>query len=506
MKYYCGNQKPYIYVSCPSGSENRVNKMLENLGREGIAFWHKKQFDKKEIKHIEAAYAVMIFITNEFICDENLRKTVDAAVKFNKNILAVYLEDVEKDAWASMQLDSSYALYVKDYIDDESFTSRLKEAEIFREMTVTPPQKRFQRRRSITMVLTPVAAAAVLYFAIINPLMTSGKTEQETDILGIKGMSQEELDSVTEIKIFGDEILSDDIVEMWVEYENANQTLKIEIRDKYGNNTEDYNITRGSITDISDITLLRNLEKLQLSAENISDLTPVFELEKLKVLKIECNPVSSLEGIEKLQNLEELYITGTDISDLSPLQKLPKLRKLVADDTPIKVVPLLEKCTYYELDGTYADDIAIGAKEYVYLNIQNNKGSITDFSFLDEVISMDNFAIDYRYSSRIIPHITGKHIKRVCIPGSDMKELSSLLGVIEPEEIDLCWSDLEDISSAGQFTTVANLCVKGCKLLEDLRPVLEMPNLKILRVSSDQKTMVDEQLTGAKFKIIYEDN
>lgn len=49
-----------------------------------------------------------------------------AAVKHNKPVLCVYLEDVELDATLSMQTEEQQALYIDKYKNEEVFINELK--------------------------------------------------------------------------------------------------------------------------------------------------------------------------------------------------------------------------------------------------------------------------------------------------------------------------------------------------------------------------------------------
>ena len=102
MKYYSGNDKPYIYVSFAKECEEQALSKLEMLSSEEVLFWRGEKIDKREMKRIEGAHAVLFFVTQKFFDSDEFRKTVDEAVKHNKNILTIFLEDFSMDSWGHM--------------------------------------------------------------------------------------------------------------------------------------------------------------------------------------------------------------------------------------------------------------------------------------------------------------------------------------------------------------------------------------------------------------------
>ena len=74
-----------------------------------------------------------------------------------------------------------------------------------------------------------------------------------------------------------------------------------------------------SLTDISTLSMLRNLETLDLGDTSVSDLTPLAALE----------------------NLQVLYLNGTQIHDISQLAGLTHLKLLALQNTQVSDVALL---------------------------------------------------------------------------------------------------------------------------------------------------------------------
>ncbi|KAM9375473.1 leucine-rich repeat-containing protein 61 isoform 1-T1 [Pholidichthys leucotaenia] len=71
-----------------------------------------------------------------------------------------------------------------------------------------------------------------------------------------------------------------------------------------------------------------NLERLDLSGNNVSNLAPLASLRLLAVLNLSSNRVSSLEPLRSCDSLQNLNVAGNVISSVENLHCLVSLRKL----------------------------------------------------------------------------------------------------------------------------------------------------------------------------------
>lgn len=96
------------------------------------------------------------------------------------------------------------------------------------------------------------------------------------------------------------------------------------------------------------------------------ELKNVWKLRNLKKLQIGViamgNSVTSLSGIENLQNLEEFIIYNSQIQDVSPLEKLKNLKSLTLDENSKIVdytpVSKLTNLTFLRIYGKTTKDIS----------------------------------------------------------------------------------------------------------------------------------------------------
>jgi hypothetical protein len=109
------------------------------------------------------------------------------------------------------------------------------------------------------------------------------------------------------------------------------------------------------VSSLSPLANLVELESLWLYSTEVTDITALANLPRLKTLALGLNvherdpssppSVSDITPLAGLRNLELLYLTGTTVTDLSPLAKLANLKKLFlyGVELPAATVAKLQK-------------------------------------------------------------------------------------------------------------------------------------------------------------------
>lgn len=83
-----------------------------------------------------------------------------------------------------------------------------------------------------------------------------------------------------------------------------------------------------SLTDLSGVSELVNLELLVVVNHHIRSLRPLSNLKKLNALFVFSNHIDSLKGIDKLTGLKQLYFNDNRIDSLDRLSDLVNLETL----------------------------------------------------------------------------------------------------------------------------------------------------------------------------------
>ena len=145
------------------------------------------------------------------------------------------------------------------------------------------------------------------------------------------------------------------------------------------------------VRDISPLANLENLESLVISHNEITDISPVAGLVKLETLILSFNSeLANISDLSNMENLQRLELRGTNISDLSSLAELYNLERLDLEDANISDITLLSAVTNLtELflgNNSVVDISPIEGLELSQLWLQNNL--VADVTPLAEMFSL----------------------------------------------------------------------------------------------------------------------
>ena len=108
------------------------------------------------------------------------------------------------------------------------------------------------------------------------------------------------------------------------------------------------------IEDISPLSQLTNLSVLELGANKIEDISPLSEMTKLTDLQLGQNKINNISALSELTNLIELSLNRNKIEDISSLSGLTKLRMIVLTYNEIEdISPLVENSALGNGDAVY---------------------------------------------------------------------------------------------------------------------------------------------------------
>ena len=341
MKLYSENQKPFVYAAFPGQDEERATAVLEKINEDGVSFWFSGQCTKKELKRIEAAFSFILFITSNSVRDEHVWCCIKHAIRHNKKILCIYLDEAALSPGQELLLNALQSMVKNSLEDEHAFFEKLKSAEIFADMQITAAQKRFAKRRGLASVLMPVSFAAIVFFAVVVPLLIVPTVQAATGSLsrvGINNLSLAELAEMEKLNVIGEQSF-----DQWY-FAFYNQDSKDEV---YVNELNQI-LPTGNISDISDLALLKNAKEIAFEANQVSDISPLCKIKTLEALTLNCNPVKNLDGIEALQNLKDATLVCTEISDISPLLKIPSLENISFEHTYVSSIEGIENLKHLE--------------------------------------------------------------------------------------------------------------------------------------------------------------
>lgn len=507
---YSGNSKPYIYTAFPKNEEETVMAVLQTLSDHGVELWYEDCFTAKEKRRLEGSFGVLLFVNDEFSKSERFHDIVNNAVSFNQNILCIYLENVQPSPWMRMQLGSQLALFKNNYDSIDILTDKIMSAQIFQNMTVTDAQKRFQRNRGIAMVAVPLAAVAVLFFAVINPLLIE-PARIDNNVIKQLGLSKSDLNNIHEIHIVGNQIF-DTFVHAW--YADNNHDLVRYDKNVDGNMEHQDSIPCGSITseDLAILEQMPNLNLVEIEGQQITDLSYLPRL-NVRSVRLNCNPIKSLDGIENFPYLEFISITDTYVSDISPLLSLKNLRTIQLDNCSVSDLSGIENLPNLNslfIGYTKINKIPkLGSIYNLTLDVRGIK--IDDWSFISDVRGIKQLQIDEMGDSmrpdQVMPYIKGKPIDSIAWCGIKSLDEIKDLNIVDGGRLCLANNYLTTLEGIEQFEGISYLDLfhhKGDPVtFSDLSPIKNLKSLELLSLSPDMQLMADQQLQDAHFEIEY---
>lgn len=126
-------------------------------------------------------------------------------------------------------------------------------------------------------------------------------------------ITQNDLPNVTELYIFGDQVVR-----------NCDEYIAV------GSHMakSDGMVKKGNLKSLEDLKKLKNLKILNIALENISDLTPLSNIHTLEQIDLKHNPIEDVSPLASLTSLRELYLFETRVSDLSALSGCSMLKNI----------------------------------------------------------------------------------------------------------------------------------------------------------------------------------
>ena len=87
------------------------------------------------------------------------------------------------------------------------------------------------------------------------------------------------------------------------------------------NNLESVTLASMKIRDMSKVSVLRNINKLNMTNNQINKIEGLENMANLRTLGLTDNQINKIEGLENLTNLETLYLDNNNVEDIIPLSK-----------------------------------------------------------------------------------------------------------------------------------------------------------------------------------------
>lgn len=214
-----------------------------------------------------------------------------------------------------------------------------------------------------------------------------------------------------------------------------------------------------SVSDISPLALLNNLQSLTLADSYITDISPLTELHQLGYLYLDIDRDADFSPLSQLNLLKSLILSRHHIRDLSMLSELNDLEFLVLDRNDITdLTPLSEltKLTHLELDFN----------------------DVTDLTPLSSLTELQHLSISYIETSDMTPLAPLTNLRVLHIVSNDMSDISVIANFKYLEELYLSSNEITDISALRDLTELRDLSI-GQNPVSDITPLVENSGLGV---------------------------
>ena len=237
-------------------------------------------------------------------------------------------------------------------------------------------------------------------------------------------------------------------------------------------------VNSNSISDISPLSGLTNLESLYLSRNSISDISALSGLTNLTELELVGNSISDVSALSELTNLTYLNLFNNSISDVSALSGLTNLRWLYLDTNSISdvsaLVSVLSELTNLEVLGLGDNSISDVSPLSELTNLEwlgLDTNSISDVSPLSELTNLEWLGLDTNSISDVSPLSELTNLEWLGLDTNSISDVSPLSELTNLTGLRLSNNSISDVSALSSLTSLRSLYLHT-NSISDIAPLI----------------------------------
>ena len=194
------------------------------------------------------------------------------------------------------------------------------------------------------------------------------------------------------------------------------------------------------LTNITPLSGLTNLTRLTLLG-SITDITPLARLTKLRFLDLNFNSITDITPLCGMTQMEYLYLSRNNITDITPLCGMTKLRILYLMNNNITdVTPLsgLTKLGWLSLPNNNITDVTPLARLTNLTHLGLGGNSITDVTPLSGLTTLRTLYLNNNQIADLYPLTTlGKQLRTLLLQNNQISEIAALNALQKLNRLDL---------------------------------------------------------------------
>lgn len=326
QKFAYAGYRRYLYVIASPEDEETLLPILEEFRKRRYRVCYDPALrGRKLAERIDAASAVLVFISEAVERDEALCDMIAYASCGGKRLIGVSTERMALTGGLSMLLNTWQSLAIGEYAGMDAFYDKLFSANTVKRMPTSRQQVARRLRlvggalRAVVLLIAVLALIAGLLVArLLRPFekeparaeaaaarqtavpeQAAGEVVQKAPVVPGTPLSVDDLSGIQGVFIHGATFVPEsgfDDAGKWEE------------------------VKGGSIGDLSDLAQFPNLYSIRITNQGKPvDITPLFACKSLRRIYLENTEVLTFEGIENMRELTSLSLTDCGSVDLAPL-------------------------------------------------------------------------------------------------------------------------------------------------------------------------------------------
>ena len=122
---------PYVFVSYAHKDANVVLPCIDALKRKNINVWYDEgiqagsEWPEYIAEKVVYCTKFILFISRAYLASQNCKRELNFAISKKKELLSIFIEDVELSPGVEMQLGTYQSLFKNRFISDDAFRTSL---------------------------------------------------------------------------------------------------------------------------------------------------------------------------------------------------------------------------------------------------------------------------------------------------------------------------------------------------------------------------------------------
>ncbi|WP_195988766.1 leucine-rich repeat domain-containing protein [Clostridium sp. D53t1_180928_C8] len=265
---------------------------------------------------------------------------------------------------------------------------------------------------------------------------------------------------------------------------------------RYATNIGQLYLTDNNISDISELSGLKQLTWLEVNMNKIEDITPIANLINLQGLNISNNPISNISSFEKLKFLKVLRMRNISKSlielEAFSLSSLSTIETLDLSGNGIEsinnngesLLPNLSGLLSLGLSKNQIQSISLlrNLQEIIYLYLNNN--GISDITVIANLNTITTLYLSFNNINDISTISTLDNIKNLYMDNNQISDLSLLANNKKLEMLSLNNNSISNLEPLKNLMSLLILKLDNNKILS-VKPLSYLKNLTSLSIDNN---------------------